>query len=375
MNKSCIPRFLLALVLLAGVASGVETPKPSTSLPPIQTAVSDEHGRIVVNGKPFFPILLYGVPGDSESLKRIHDHGFNTVSVSRPQDIEAAKAAGLYCAAHGKKIDKTDNILLAIGMDSPVLNLKPPLIGNLKADLEKVRKAVPNRPVMHAIGYWLNEPAGVVSNTLPPPDKYEAVVQTIDVAAPYLYPVPYQPIHSVGDAVGRAWAASNGKKPLLPILQIFTWTVTDRYPTPAELKCMVSLSLIHGATGIGFYSYNHVTGKKGVTFDQEQPATWAMLKEINAELAETGPFLLDSAPDPSVALKERGAVQLRAVSHTGSRLILLANPTAAATEATLQFASTPEGALKRVGPGDGITIHGGTAKVRLEANGTAAFRN
>ena len=76
-----------------------------------------------------------------------------------------------------------------------------------------------------------NEPSGVVANTLPPPEKYEEVVQAIDVAAPYLYPVPYQPIRSVGDAVGRASAASQGKKPLLPILQIFTWTPTDRYPT------------------------------------------------------------------------------------------------------------------------------------------------
>jgi hypothetical protein len=40
----------------------------------------------------------------------------------------------------------------------------------------------------------------------------------------------------------------------------------DRYPTAAELRCMVGLPLIHGATGIGFYSFPHVTGKKSVTF-------------------------------------------------------------------------------------------------------------
>ncbi|HEV7403093.1 MAG TPA: hypothetical protein VGO11_09215 [Chthoniobacteraceae bacterium] len=212
------------------------------ALAPIQTAVSDEKGRIVVNGRPFFPILLYDVPTDPESLKRFHDHGFNMITVSKNEDAEAARAAGLYSATHGKKFTNLDGVVMGIGIDSPVLELKPPLLDNLKADLEKNRAATPNRPIMHAIGYWLNEPAGVIANTLPPLEKYESVVQAIDVSAPYLYPVPYQPIRSVGEAVARASAASEGKKPLLPILQIFTWTATDRYPTPAELKCMVYLS-------------------------------------------------------------------------------------------------------------------------------------
>jgi len=348
----------------------------SVALPPIETAVSDEKGRIVVNGKPFFPILLYSVPTDPESLKRIHDHGFNMVTVAKADDAEAARAAGMYAAAHGRKIEKFDSVLLAIGMDSPVLNLKPPLLDNLKADLEKTRSQIPNRPVMHAIGYWLDEPAGVVAGTPPPPEKYEAVVQAIDVSAPYLYPVPYQPIRSVGEAVGRAAVASGGKKPLLPILQIFTWTVNDRYPTAAELKCMVWLSLIHGATGIGFYSYNHVTGKKGVTFAEEQPEVWASLKGVNAELAQIGPFLLDATPDASVTLRAPGdGVQIRAVSRAGSQLILLANPTVAPREVTLAFASQSGGILQPLAGGSDIAIHAGIATVKLEANGAVALQS
>jgi hypothetical protein len=373
MNKSHLPACVLALSLLSRVSLMAQT---STVLPPIETALSDERGRIVVNGQPFFPILLYDVPADPESFRKFYDHGFNMVTVSKAEDADAARAAGLYSAAHGRKIDRFDSILLAIGMDSPVLNLKPPLLDNLKAELEKTRKAIPGRPVMHAIGYWLDEPAGVTANTLPPPEKYEAVVQAIEVSAPYLYPVPYQPIRSVGEAVGRASAASGGKKPLLPILQIFAWTATDRYPTAAELKCMVWLSLIHGARGIGFYSFNHVTGKKDVTFAQEQPEVWNSLKDVNTELARLGPFLLDSTPDPSVTLKERGTgVEIRAASRDGSRLILLANPTDTAKEVTLEFASAPGGTLKPVGRGATLNFQGGTAKVKLEANGTATFQD
>lgn len=376
-SASCLPLFVFVFALLSGASLKAQTTlKTSPALPPIQTAISDEKGRIVVNGKPFFPILLYDVPADSESLKRFHDHGFNMVTVSRTEDATAAREAGMYSAAHGRKIDRFDSILLAIGMDSPVLNLKPPLLDNLKANLEKVRQEIPNRPVMHAIGYWLNEPAGVVANTLPSLDKYEDVIQTIEVAAPYLYPVPYQPIRSVGEAVGRASVASKGKKPLLPILQIFRWTADDRYPTAAELRCMVYLSLIHGARGIGYYSFNHVTGKKSVTFAQEQPEVWTSLKDVNAELAQIGPFLIDAVPDASVTLQEQGSgVEISAVTHAGSRLILLANPTETAREVTLQFTSAKDGILKPVGRGSEVTIAGGFAKVKLDANGAAALQD
>lgn len=376
-QSSLCTLFGLLLSLWSGALLKAQTARnTSPALPPIQTAISDERGRIVVNGKPFFPILLYDVPTDSESLKRFHDHGFNMVTVSRAEDATAAREAGMYAAAHGRKIDRFDSILLAIGMDSPVLNLKPPLLENLKADLEKARRAIPDRPVMHAIGYWLDEPAGVVANTLPPGEKYEAVVQAIDVAAPYLYPVPYQPIRSVGEAVGRASVASKGKKPLLPILQIFKWTAETRYPTAGELRCMVYLSLIHGARGIGYYSYNHVTGKKGVTFADEQPAVWNSLKDINAELAQIGPFLLDAIPDASVTLKERNSgVEISTVTHAGSHLILLANPSETRREVTLQFANARDGILKPVGGGSEISIAGGIAKVRLAGNGGAAFQH
>ena len=46
------------LLLAAGVASGADEQPPGIALPPIETAGSDERGRIMVNGKPFFPIVM-----------------------------------------------------------------------------------------------------------------------------------------------------------------------------------------------------------------------------------------------------------------------------------------------------------------------------
>lgn len=363
MSSSLLPLFALVFALLSRATLLAQ------ALPAIQTAVSDEKGRIVVNGRPFFPILLYDVPTDPESLKKFREHGLNMITVSKNDDAEAARAAGLYSATHGKKFTNLDGVVMGIGIDSPVLELKPPLLENLKADLEKNRAAVPNRPIMHAIGYWLDEPKGVIANTLPPPEKYESVVQTIDVSAPYLYPVPYQPIRSVGEAVARASAASQGKKPLLPILQIFTWTAADRFPTAAELKCMVYLSLIHGARGIGYYSFNHVTGKKGVTFAQDQPELWASLKEVNAELAQLGPFLLEAAPEKSIVLKEKDAsVAMLAVSRGKERRILLANPNSEAREVHVVV---PRSIMGAVG---GVDLLDAEWKMRLEPFAAVSFQ-
>ena len=112
----------------------------------------------------------------------------------------------------------------------------------------------------------------------------------------------------------------------------------------------------------------------GVTFAEENPDVWNSLKDVDAELAQIGPFLLDAKPDASVTLKERDSgVKIRAASRRGSRLILLANPTDTAREVTREFAATPDGILKPIDHGTNVAILGGIAKVQLEASGTAAL--
>jgi hypothetical protein len=137
--------------------------------------------------------------------------------------------------------------------------------------------------------------------------------------------------------------------------------------------------VIHGARGIGFYSYNQVTGKKGVTFAQDQPALWDSLKEINAELAQLGPFLLEASPEATATIRDqRAGVEMLSVSQHNARRILLANPVNEPREVTLDFAGLMGGGsvLQPIGKGVPIPIdrsRGQDTKVKLEAYGTAAF--
>jgi len=335
---------------------------------PIRSAGSDAQGRLVVNGKPFFPVLLYGASTNRAELNMFREFGFNAL-VGRPDDAEWLLANGFYTVVHtAKPVEQLDGVLCGLGMDSPVLYFKEDLIGKAKADLDKVRALVPGRPVMHAIGYWLDEPGGVIANTVPPEEKYEDLVRAIDVAAPYLYPVPYQPVRSIAEAVGRAETASGGCKPLVPVLQIFTWDAKDRYPTPAELKCMVYLALMHGADGISYYCYNYVAGKANTTVAAEQPAFWQSVKGLNAQAAEIGTFLFDSEPVLDTSLSAGGPdVDFRCVKKGTAGLILLANTGDTPRTAVLRVGPGTAGPLARVGGGAEVDIQDGKAIVPLAA--------
>src|SRR5579863_8139883 len=70
--------YTMVLAFPDAAFSGQETSE--IALPAIETAGSDDRGRISVNGKPFFPILMYDVPTDADTLKMLRDHGFNVLS-------------------------------------------------------------------------------------------------------------------------------------------------------------------------------------------------------------------------------------------------------------------------------------------------------
>lgn len=375
--KQVAARIAVGLMLIAATECSRAGEQPAEmALPPIETAGSDAFGRITVNGKPFFPIVMYDVPIDPDSLKMLREHGFNVLS-ARAEDADLLRKHGFYTAAHGISTAglKLDGVLFGVGMDSPALYWKDDLLKKSQDDLMKMRKLFPNRPIFHAIGYWEDEPAGVFSNKVPAKDRYEELVKILDVSAPYLYPLPHQPVRSVGEAMARANAASAGRKPLLPVLQLFVWKPEDRYPSPAELKCMAYLSLIHGADGIGYYSYNYVTGKTGTNIAREQPELWRSVKAINAEVKQIGEFLFDSVPDPAIKVTAReSAVDWRAATKGGTTVLLLANTSSEPRRVNVQWSSN-SAVLNRVDNGAKQPLENGVLEYALGPNEALGLRS
>jgi hypothetical protein len=334
----------------------------------------DQRGEFRVNGKPFFPIALYDAPLDDRTLRELRDFGFN-VLVCDAKACASLPAKGFYGACHtDKKIDNLTGVLMGVGVDSPALNFKKDLLKQVAEANAKTSAAVPGRPIMNAIGYWEDEPAGVVKGKLPSKAVYEDLVAAIDVSAPYLYPVPYQPISSVGDAVTRARRASNGKKPLLPVLQLFVWEPKDRYPTAAELRCMAFLSLVEGAHGIGYYSYGSVTGRPKTTIAAAQPELWKSVKKLNHDIADIGPRLLSATEANDLMIgKGTPSVKMKLVREKRSLLTVVVNSAATRQEVKLIFQARTlsQGFLQN---GKQIEVKEGVATLPLEPFGVEIIR-
>ena len=361
--------FLLAL-LSAAPAIG----QPLAALPPIKTVDYDPRGAFRVNGKPFFPIVLYDAPLDAETLRELHDFGFNVLTCDA-KSCASLPAHGFYGACHAnKKIDDLSGVFLGVGVDSPALNFKKDLLRQVAEANAKTTAAVPGRPIMNAIGYWEDEPRGVVKGTLPTKAVYEDLVAALDVSAPYLYPVPYQPVSSVGDAVARARHASGGKKPVLPILQLFAWDPKDRYPTPAELRCMAFLALVEGAHGIGYYSYGSVTGRPKTTIAVAQPELWKSVKKLNHDIADIGPRLLSGTEVNDIKLgNTHASVKMKLVREKSDGLAVIVNSVATGQDVTLIWKAGTSGRLV-LQNGKQIETKEGVATLRLAPFGVEVIR-
>jgi hypothetical protein len=375
--RSVVP---FAAVVVIVFATGFAVPSSfaaDRALPPIESVDYDQRGAMRVNGRPFFPILLYDAPTDDATLDRLHDYGFNVLSC-RPPDSEALPAKGFYAAVHGTKdVASLSGILLGIGMDSPALNFKTDVLAKTREHNAKLAAIVPGRPIMNAIGYWENEPEGVFNGTLPSKEKYDDLAASIDVAAPYLYPVPYQPVSSVGDAVARARAAVKGTRPVLPILQLFAWKPDDRYPTPAELRCMTMLALVEGASGIGYYSYGHVTGRPKTTIAEAQPGLWNCVRALNREVSELGPKLIAGEPIGGLTLDAASSspVRMKGVWNGDDALIVVVNAAATEQVASLRWSGSDVPKTLTADAGEGVSFSAGTtATVRLGPFGVAILR-
>jgi hypothetical protein len=348
--------------------------QPQTALPPIKTVDYDQRGAFRVNGKPFFPIALYDAPLDDRTLRELRDFGFNVLACDAKSSA-AFPAKGFYGASHAdKKIDDLTGVFMGVGADSPALSFKKDLLKQVAEANAKTKAAVPGRPIMNAIGYWEDEPAGVVKGKLPSKAVYEDLVAAIDVSAPYLYPVPYQPISSVGDAVARARRASAGKKPVLPVLQIFVWEAKDRYPTPAELRSMAFLALVEGAHGIGYYSYGSVTGRPKTTIALAQPELWKSVKKLNHDIANIGPRLLSGTQANDLTLRKgTPAVKMKLVREKGGLLAVIVNSAATRQEVKLT-AQAGTGSQLVLQNGKRIEVKEGVATLLLEPFGVEIVR-
>ena len=286
-----------------------ETPKKP------RFALRDD-GVTLVDGKPFFPIGIYGVKPHARNnfdydvaLRELKSVGMNIVHSYRdwkdPSFMASAERNGLFLWTNGKPALLGDGWFIGTARNQPAnlawyigddtsLNTVPQQL--LDRD-EACRMLDGTRLTCHADGVGATRARS----------NLEPYVNAADVFMPEIYPFDghkdERAVAEVCQAVDRCFSdyARFGRpgraRAVWPILQCFDGMSWKRYPTSDEMYATAFAAIIHGGQGIVWFMYGGAKGpdsRYSGMFRTE--ADWAAMTNLTRRIASLTPVLLERAP-------------------------------------------------------------------------------
>jgi hypothetical protein len=309
---------------------------------------TDKNGRLLMqftSDQSFLQLGIWGNPigetwGTRYDLKTLAEGGFNTMwpwPSGTPRDLlEHGRTAGLQVVLMHPipedeiaKIKDHPNLFGNVWTDEPTGNFwGKDMEGQFKAFQEyktKINRLAPNLPVFVNDVPWIT----------PPATEWWTKWNTAgDVSCHDNYPIKHsartQTISAIADTVGLAVDVNRQKKPVWLIVGAFeqpgSGGATFRFPTPMQLRASVYTGLIHGATGICYFTWDTYVCRDGnvigmapepkvayVPSPQQEgythptPATpaqliaarslWTMAIQVNREVRELTPSILSPTVD------------------------------------------------------------------------------
>ncbi len=315
----------------------------------------DRHRRLIVDGKPFFPLGMYFVKATKEELAPYLDSGFNclipylsphdkeTLDYLHEHNLKLFFAMSLISSRDGN-VERTKRLHAAGYAYIDVLKYHPAIIGwyiNDELSVRFVQDAIDYRR-----GCEEHDPSRPTWSVLNIPRTWPTFIPASDIHGSDPYPIPESNI-----ANAYKWAktyddAVLGSKLLIQVPQAFSWGrywkkygYTDEktskcpMPTEEEIEAMTWMSIAGGANGLMYYSYfdqrlrdKEMPGLPAIPFDE----TFAGMKRIAAKINAHFPVLL-SAGNPvaftNKAAKDDITVVFRAYELDGVTWILAVNTT------------------------------------------------
>jgi len=394
--------------------------KPASTTPSVTRVIFRDDHTFLVDGKPFFPIGLYYAQEEiadptGNGLAALKAMGFNYIfyNGTNPQEMERITRAGLYIhsrppgslasqynllPAFVEKVRTHVPLLLWEMEDEPTLN---------KVDFEKTKKGCailrqldPDHPIL------------VNHDTYISREDLQRWGSICDIHGFDFYPVPLKqwwygslglPVirfsgsHSIAvmGQLTAAWQKSVPDKPVLPVLQAFSWDPVkygkQGYPTPDEERYMAYQVVIDGAKGISFYGRPLIsTPSTAVLIPPEiskDPARakadfetgrqlnrwfWEQITPVIREVAEMAPVFAARDADwrPSIAPQDvqwgnAGAVESRVKQLDAAWVVLMVNSAPKGIRADIRLPILPKGG----------TVYEWTAGKRFDSRKTGAFRS
>ncbi len=248
-----------------------------------------------MNGTPFVPVGVYDVNGRDDALAA-RDAGLSVMESMLPGLFEWGSDVGVYGLQWMIARTKTDDEItdfVEVHKDDPS-NLawytfdEPNEVGVPSSKCEHVYDLIkakdPERPVVFTVSpaYWYH------------PWSYSDYAAGCDILMTDPYPIEIgHDIHIdyVSHCIDRAREDSG--KPVWAVLQAFPWP-GKRLPTRQELRCMTYQALVHGASGILYYTYQ----VEAWNYTLASTPLWDEIKALSVEIAQLAKILAAQGPDP-----------------------------------------------------------------------------
>ena len=354
-----------ALASKDGAAKGAaETRFHRVAKLPERRAFIDEHRRLIVDGKPFFPLGMYWSSVNASELETYAKGPFNCLmpyASPTPQQMDACQACGLkviysikdfYSKTHWAPAEmKTEaDELAAIKSRVDLYRNHPALIAwyiNDEMPLSMADRLAGRQRLMEELDP--DHPTWVVLYQY---DEVRSYLSTFDVIGTDPYPIPEKPAGMALEWTRTTRDQSYGTRAVWQVPQVFDWGAyrkgdereKTRAPTLQEMRSMAWQCVAAGANGLVFYSFFDLYKMKERDAFETR---WAEVCAMAGEIRRYIPAMLSAEPAPAVTCEGAPAVETR-IWRKGRELYLLAvNSSASALVAT-------------------VTVEGGFAGVKEE---------
>lgn len=324
----------------------------------------DKDHRLIVDGKPFMPIGIYGAWEGSiadEDLQRIADAGFNTLHLygmawhrgpgKYATDMEGIRAGVDQVHKYGLKLvasikeqlhgwnHKVDDAFGPIPVAKKLVeNLKdhPALLVWYVSD-EEARSRVPDI-------IKLRETVGAIDPDHPTwtltcfHDDLNYYATSGDILGIDPYPIKAthgpQSLHELRDALA---AGEKTGATIWHVPQAFNWAIIDknmsdeefgktRFLTREEVRTAPLLGAVYGAKGFVFYAYYDIAAMEKRA-PQRGEEDWNNLKETVQLLRDLEPWIMSTEEAPAVTVEPsvEGEVVARAFVNDGKLRVVIAS--------------------------------------------------
>ena len=271
----------------------------------------DAHGRILVDGQPFFPLGMYTSPMSKEHLARYREAPFNCLmqyGSPTSEQMQSFRAAGLkviydIASQYGAADKGTNHVRWAVNK----FKQHPSLLAWYLYDEQPTARI----PVLEARQRLVesldsDHPTWCAQDIFSETRHY---LGACDVFGGDPYPVSAKPIALATEAIRTETKGLMGMRPIWQVVQAFGWNwIQDsqanrqRRPTEAEIRNMAWQALAGGARGLIFYSYGYLC--RDMPRRDPVEVLWPELVRIAREIKDHERMLLavDTEPVPDADL-------------------------------------------------------------------------